>query len=504
MGFAWTRCRAEAGVLAPPVRVETHLGSGLPTLNIVGLPETAVKESKDRVRGALQNAGFEFPLQRIIVNLSPADLPKEGGRYDLAIALGILGASGQIPRQRLPEFEFMGELGLNGDLRPCRGILPAALAAREARRTLVVPRRCGAEAALLGDHSTQVAGHLLQITAWLQGQGMLDEPAAASLPVPDYPELADVRGQVQARRALEVAAAGGHNLLMCGPPGAGKTMLALRLPGILPPMTEAEALEAAAVMSISNSGFRPQHWRRRSFRSPHHTASGVALVGGGSSPRPGEISLAHRGVLFLDELPEFDRRVLEVLREPLESGRITISRAARQAEFPARFQLVAAMNPCPCGYRGSRIRHCRCSPPQVDRYRSRISGPLLDRVDLQIWLSPLTPAEIQDASSGESSEEVRRRAQRARQIQVQRQGCANAQLDSRGMKQHCALGKRESRMLHQAIEKLKLSARGCDRIRRVARTIADLAEARQIGMLHLGEAIQYRQLDRGQGEGSLG
>ncbi|MGD8690170.1 MAG: YifB family Mg chelatase-like AAA ATPase, partial [Gammaproteobacteria bacterium] len=385
MALSRVLSRAQAGIEAPAVTVEVHLSNGLPSLSIVGLPEAAVREAKDRVRSALINSRFDFPARRITVNLAPADLPKEGGRFDLPIALGILAASGQIPDDPLERHEFVGELSLSGELRPVRGALPAAVKVRDAGRALLVAADNADEAALVSGARVHGAEHLLEVCAHLNGDTRLGlhEPTIKGGAAPAAGDLRDVRGQHQARRALEIAAAGGHSLLFIGPPGTGKSMLASRLPGVLPPMTEEEALEAAAVASVSG-GFDPARWGQRPFRSPHHTASGVALVGGGTHPRPGEISLAHHGVMFLDELPEFDRKVLEVLREPLESGEITISRAARQASYPARFQLIAAMNPCPCGYLGDPGGRCRCTEDQVWRYRSRISGPLLDRLDLHV------------------------------------------------------------------------------------------------------------------------
>ena len=384
MSLAVALTRASEGVAAPLVTVEVHLSGGLPGTSIVGLPEAAVREARDRVRVAIQNTQFEYPNRRVTVNLAPAELPKDGGRFDLAIALGILAAGGQVPHEALKGCEFLGELALSGELRPVPGVLPALLRARHGKRCVIVPVENGQEAALLGDVDVRVARTLAEVCAHLRGMDALPAPAP-DIEQPDtshVPDLADVRGQLHARRALEIAAAGGHHLLMIGPPGTGKSMLAQRLPGILPPMTDGEAIEACAVRSVANEPFDVRAWRQRPFRAPHHTASGVALVGGGSHPRPGEISLAHHGVLFLDELPEFDRRVLEVLREPMESGRIVISRAARQAEFPARFQLVAAMNPCPCGYAGDADGRCRCTPDAIARYRGRISGPLLDRIDI--------------------------------------------------------------------------------------------------------------------------
>jgi len=498
MSLAIVYSRARLGMEAPLVTVEAHLSNGLPSLSIVGLPETAVKESKDRVRGALLNSCFEFPSRRITINLAPADLPKEGGRFDLPIALGILAASGQIPGNELGEYEFAGELALSGELRPVQGILPMSLQTHRAQRTLLIPQDNAAEALLVRDAPVLAARHLLQVTAHLtRAQRMEALPALPMIAGADtLPDLADVRGQSHARRALEIAASGGHSLLMLGPPGTGKSLLASRLPGILPELTESEALEAAALRSICGLSIDPARWRRRPFRAPHHTASAVALVGGGSSPRPGEISLAHHGVLFLDELPEFDRRVLEVLREPLESGHIMISRAALQAEFPARFQLIGAMNPCHCGWLGDPSGRCRCTSEQIQRYRNRISGPLLDRIDMHVEV-PRLAIEAMNGPRGECSVLVRERVTKTRDIQLQRNHTLNSRLTHRQIDAVCVLDRNNQLLLQRAIEQLQLSARAYHRILKLARTIADMNEAEHIATRDLTEAINYRRLDRG-------
>lgn len=498
-GLAIVHGRARAGVRAPEVTVEVYMSGGLPRMSIVGLPQAAVRESKDRVRAAIRCAQFEFPPRVTTVNLAPADLPKGGGRFDLPIALGILAASGQLERTALAGHEFLGELGLTGELRAVDGVLPAALACGAARRVLVVPADNGPEAALARGVDVRVARTLSEVCAHLAGRRPLPKAqagAAVGGPGAGAPDLADVRGQLRARRALEIAAAGGHHLLLAGSPGCGKTLLASRLPGILPEASEAEALETAAIASVSGRGIDPARWRQRPFRAPHHTASAIALAGGGSEPRPGEISLAHNGVLFLDELPEWNRHVLEVLREPLESGTVTVSRAARQSEFPARFQLVAAMNPCPCGWAGNASGRCQCSIDLVQRYRSRVSGPLLDRIDLHVDVSRVPPAELRpDAPAGEPSAAVRVRVEAARAVQLERAGVLNAHLDQAGTAAHCRLQADDQALLEHAIENLQLSARAMHRILRVARTIADLSGGGPIARPHLAEALGYRGFD---------
>jgi len=495
MSLALVYTRAALGLHAPLVTVEVHVSNGLPALTIVGLPEAAVRESKDRVRSALINAGFEFPQRRLTINLAPADLPKDGGRFDLPIALGILAASGQIGLDALADKEFLGELALTGELRPIVGVLSASIAATKEQHQLFVPLENASEAARPKNahvygikHLAELCQHLSATDCLIATQPEYRVQTGISL------DLADVKGQHRARRALEIAAAGGHSLLMMGPPGTGKTLLASRLPSILPPLDDATSLEVATIHSVAG---QPEHaFGIAPFRAPHHTASAAALVGGGSNPKPGEITLAHHGVLFLDELPEFDRKVLEVLREPLESGQVVISRAAKQMTFPAGFQLIAAMNPCPCGFLGDGSPRCRCSPEQIARYRGKLSGPLLDRIDLHIEVPALAASALRDTQPSENSAQVRQRVLLARQQQIKRQQCTNKALSPSLLNKYCLLGEKENKLLDQAMQRLRLSARAYHRILRVARTIADLAQSETILVPHITEAIGYRLLDR--------
>lgn len=488
--------RAVAGMDAPLVRVETHLSNGLPAFHIVGLPETAVRESKDRVRSALLNSHFTFPDRRITINLAPADLPKEGGRFDLPIALGILAASGQLPGEGLADHEFLGELALDGSLRAVPGAIQAAGAASSSARQLVVPAASAPLAALTPDSRVIPASDLLTLCAHLNGSCRIDHCTAQRIDRNGaYPDLGDIVGQHGARRALEIAASGNHNLLLFGPPGTGKTLLASRLPGILPPPGPEEMLTLLALRSFFEPGSSGGDFRRP-FRAPHHTASAASLAGGGSKPRPGEISLAHGGVLFLDELAEFSRLSLEVLREPLESGEITLSRALHRTRYPARFQLIAAMNPCPCGFLGDPDRPCRCTPEQIQRYRARISGPLLDRIDLHVPVQRLPPGELLNPrDAGERSREVRTRVCRSRDLQQQRQGCNNAQIPPDQLLQLCRLEDREKRYLESAALRMSLSGRALHRTLRVGRTVADLAGSPKVCIDHISEALAYRSAE---------
>ncbi|MFP1731070.1 YifB family Mg chelatase-like AAA ATPase [Lonsdalea quercina] len=498
MTLAIAFTRATIGMQAPEVSIEVHISNGLPALTLVGLPETTVKEARDRVRSALLNCGFTFPAKRITVNLAPADLPKEGGRYDLPIALAILAASEQVPGNKLREYEFLGELGLSGALRGVNGAISAALEAQKVGRQLIVPEDNQREMALIPEGEAVLANHLLQVCAFLHGKVTLSSNRL--LPpeqhhVESELDLQDIVGQEQAKRALEIAAAGGHNLLFLGPPGTGKTMLASRLAGLIPPLNDSEALESAAINSLVSCYNGPDKWRSRPFRAPHHTSSIAALVGGGSLPKPGEISLAHNGILFLDELPEFERRVLDSLREPLESGEIVISRARAKVCYPARFQLVAAMNPSPSGhYQGI---HNRMPAQQILRYLTRLSGPFLDRFDISIEVPLLPPGILRkQRSQGENSATVRARVSVARQRQLDRSDKINAYLRPREIEIHCHLTSKDAQYLEEVMSKLGLSVRAWHRILRVARTIADLSEEVSINRNHLAEALSYRCMDR--------
>lgn len=497
MSLACVYSRARFGLESPLVTVEVHLANGLPVFNIVGLPETSVRESKDRVRSAIINCGYEFPAKRITINLAPADLPKEGGRFDLPIAIGILAASEQLPSVDLASYEFAGELSLSGELRSIIGEIPMAMASCDSGRILVIPKENAEQASWVKRAKIHAIDHLTQLYPHFARQKSLpfveEKQLDSAYSTKSSLDIADVVGQPLAKRALEISASGAHNLLFVGPPGTGKTMLASRLPGILPPMTEEEALEAASIQSICHQNIDNSSWLTRPFRAPHHTASSAALVGGGSQPKPGEISLAHNGVLFLDELPEFERKVLDVLREPMESGEVTISRALHKQTFPAKFQLIAAMNPSPTGFYNDN----RSTPEQVLRYLNRLSGPFLDRIDIQIEVARLPRGMwAKDEQKGETSEEVRSRVARCRELQIARQGIANAHLGSAEIRQHCKLNSADNEFLELAVEKLGLSTRAHHKILKIARTLADMEGAKDIHNVHITEALSYRAMDR--------
>lgn len=502
MSLATVYTRAQVGIEAPPVIVETHLSNGLPSLTIVGLPETAVRESKERVRSALINSGFDFPTRRITINLAPADLPKQGGRYDLAIAISILVASGQIESSAIENHEFLGELSLTGDLRGITGTLPSTLAGKKQNKHIIVPEDSLKEALISRAENIYGADHLIQVCRHLTQDQRLspaqsDQSETVFCP-PVSPDLSEVKGQFMARKALEIAASGEHNLLFYGPPGTGKSMLASRLPSILPPLSIEQQIEVASIYSLVSSTYKFEPFYYPPFRSPHHSSSPISLVGGGSTPRPGEVSLAHRGVLFLDELPEFGRKALEVLREPIESGTIHISRANSRMAFPAKFQLLAAMNPCPCGFLGHPNIACNCTPLQIDQYRKKLSGPLLDRFDLHVEVAYQSVTLLLDEqNAAETSQDVYQRVKRTRIFQLERQQKLNNELNTNEISRFCKLTNSLRTNFEQTLDKLAISARGAHRILRVARTMADIDLSPNIEQHHLLQSIAFRGLDRG-------
>jgi magnesium chelatase family protein len=499
MTLAITYSRANIGIFASLVTVETHITNGLPKFHMVGLPETVVKESKDRVRSAILNSHFDFPSRRITVNLAPADLPKHGGRYDLAIAMGILGASRQIPSNNYLHYEFAGELALSGELRAVSEILPFALSAQKTGTMLILPKENIEEAALIQGLILMPANDLLEVCSHFLGRKILDSYTASPhiATPPAYQDLKEVKGQHHAKRSLEIAAAGQHSILFLGPPGVGKTLLSHCLPGILPPLSESQAIELAAIQSVAGKKLNLQDWGVRPFRTPHHSASSYALIGGGNPPKPGEISLSHHGVLFLDELPEFKRQSLEALREPLESGTISISRASHQIQYPAKFQLIAAMNPCPCGQYGNAHNECICTQEAIKRYQARISGPLLDRIDIQSELQAVPSSLLTNNKlTEEPSSQVLQRVIQARAFQEERAGKPNALLTADEIRRYCVIDEKETLFLEETLTRMKVSARSFNKIVKLARTIADLEQSANINILHLKEAISFRYLDK--------